>query len=164
MSRPLRLESPGALWPALKSGCLSPTRMAAMHRPGISSCAVLLMLLATGCSEASNSKYPSMAAARTDRAVERGWVPDILPDSASDIVENHSVDIGGGSGEFRFAPIDRLRFKERLMPMGGAELRKLERSQVHLLDEGYQFYSVPGFRIAIHWEKCAGRFWTHQPG
>jgi hypothetical protein len=57
--------------------------------------AIGLALAAAGCvgplSEDVESHYTDMATARREGAVDRGWLPEFIPDDATDISELHDV-------------------------------------------------------------------------
>ena len=42
--------------------------------------------------ENPKTKYSTMAEARLKGAVEAGWIPPFVPDSATDIIEQHNID------------------------------------------------------------------------
>ena len=54
----------------------------------------LALPLATlvGCGERVVHRYETVGEARRDGVFERGWVPDILPDGATALVELHDLD------------------------------------------------------------------------
>ena len=52
------------------------------------------LLLSTSFKTLPTSEYGNIAAARLDGGIERGWVPDYLPESASGLVEFHFIDGG----------------------------------------------------------------------
>jgi hypothetical protein len=51
-----------------------------------------LVTLAMGCGETRSSSYPDRGAAVADGAVLRGWLPEWLPSTASEIEEWHDLD------------------------------------------------------------------------
>ena len=52
------------------------------------------------CKESSLNKYESRELAAAAGAIDRGWVPEFLPERAFDIVESHSVDANHFRVEF----------------------------------------------------------------
>ena len=57
----------------------------------------LLLVLVLGvpspaCRDDFESHYPDVAAARRDGAFDRGWLPSLVPEDASDISEFHDID------------------------------------------------------------------------
>lgn len=53
--------------------------------------AILLLSLAA-CSEQVEETYPTWAEAQRAGAVERGWIPDFVPESAREIRDSHDLD------------------------------------------------------------------------
>jgi hypothetical protein len=62
------------------------------------------------------SRYATLADARADNLFERGWLPDILPNSARQIRTSNDLDVSISEGEFRFALGDYEQFSSRLRP------------------------------------------------
>ena len=58
--------------------------------------------------------YRTLEEARNDRLFERGWLPDILPQSTVNIVTSNDVDIGQSVGSFSFSVEDGRKFFARL--------------------------------------------------
>ncbi len=52
---------------------------------------IFLLFFIIGCSETQERFYPNMAAAKKD-GVGGGWIPDIIPESSTDIYERHDLD------------------------------------------------------------------------
>jgi hypothetical protein len=79
-------------------------------------CSALVFLLLVACSgEVQVNQYPSSEAARAAGAVQRGWVPNVLPSSAVNIIEKHDLDTNQTWGRFQFAAIDSQRVRESLV-------------------------------------------------
>lgn len=68
--------------------------------------AVLMVTLLATCREAVEESYASLDEARARGAVERGWVPPVLPKSATAIREKHDLDTNECWGRFSFASVD----------------------------------------------------------
>lgn len=69
--------------------------------------AIAASLLLAGCtSDVVTSTYPTLADARADELFGRGWLPDILPPSATDIRTTNNLDLNVSDGEFSFTPSD----------------------------------------------------------
>jgi hypothetical protein len=62
------------------------------------------------------SRYASLAEARADQVFERGWLPDILPLSATSIRTSNNLDLNVSEGEFVFAPADNAQWLRHLRP------------------------------------------------
>jgi hypothetical protein len=63
---------------------------------------LVLLLFAAGCKESFESNYPTYDAAIADGAVKRGWLPDWLPKSATDIHEWHNIDTNATIASFAY--------------------------------------------------------------
>src|SRR5262245_46162020 len=66
------------------------------------------------------SRYASLADARTGHLFERGWLPDILPASAHDIRTINNLDLNLSEGEFSFKPAEAADFVSRVQPYKAA--------------------------------------------
>lgn len=64
----------------------------------------LLALLLAGCTDIVTSRYETLADARADKLFGRGWLPDVLPPTAVDIVTVNNLDSNESHGEFSFDP------------------------------------------------------------
>jgi hypothetical protein len=80
----------------------------------------LALPLATlaGCGERVVHRYETVAEARRDGVFERGWVPDILPDSATALVELHDLDTSARCAGARFAPLERASVRAAAASVG----------------------------------------------
>src|SRR5207249_3284200 len=65
-------------------------------------------------SDLKESAYQSLADARRDGSIDRGWIPDILPESTQNIHELHDVSGGTTWCAFDFAPADWGSFRKNL--------------------------------------------------
>ena len=65
-------------------------RMARSRGPFVLLCVALISF--AGCSERELSVYSTIGDARQDGALARGWLPDYIPESATNIREFHFVD------------------------------------------------------------------------
>jgi len=63
------------------------------------------------------NKYETMKEVRKHQAIERGWVPDILPKSAYDIAETHDLDTNKVYGRFYYKEEDEAAFMQQLQPV-----------------------------------------------
>ena len=73
-----------------------------------------IVLTLTACGDVVTSRYANMQEARNDELFQRGWLPDILPDSTTAIVTSNELDLNMSSGEFLVAPQDIGSFVDRL--------------------------------------------------
>jgi len=90
--------------------------------------------------------------------IGRGWVPSILPESATDIRESHNLDTNVGHGTFAFGAADAHSFRAALVPVS-ANRSARARSREALENSGYVFYSHEDFDIAVNWKDRRGQFW-----
>lgn len=97
------------------------------------------------------ANYATAVAARAAGAVERGWLPEELPDSAFDIAESHHLDTNVGSGSFRFQAVDAEAFRAKLQPASPAEIQRFDDAE-KLQRKGYGFYGVSKFIVAVNWQ------------
>lgn len=49
-------------------------------------------LLLPFCKETPESYYPTLKDAEKDNAIERGWIPNVLPPTTREITERHNID------------------------------------------------------------------------
>jgi hypothetical protein len=78
---------------------------------------LLAAILLSGCGDLSdtvNNRYATIAEARADDLFGRGWLPDVLPESAVDIRTSNNLDLNYSVGEFSFAPADASKLFARL--------------------------------------------------
>jgi hypothetical protein len=101
---------------------------------------VALLFLPTDVVE---SRYSSLADARTDHLFERGWLPEILPTSAQAIRTANNLDLNLSEGEFSFAPVDAAAFVSRLQPYKAEPnpLESVELLVAKMRRKGFEPYS-----------------------
>ncbi len=63
------------------------------------------------------NKYSDIAAVKDQKAVQHGWIPGILPESAYDIAETHNIDKNTLFGSFKYKEEDEEAFLKHLSPM-----------------------------------------------
>lgn len=72
-----------------------------------------------GCiGERTAQRWETVAEARKDGVFARGWVPDILPDTATALVELHDLDTNARCAGARFAPPDQRAVRESAEAIG----------------------------------------------
>lgn len=76
----------------------------------------IILLTMYGCSDIVTSEYPTYQNAEEDGLFQRGWLPEIIPRSATEIVVNNNLDLNESSGSFVLSNDAMLDFKERLKP------------------------------------------------
>ncbi len=72
------------------------------------------VILAAGCSKFVRDEYPARSDAQNDRLFERGWLPEIIPQSSNRIVTKNDLDLNRSSGEFYFDESDLTEFLSHL--------------------------------------------------
>ena len=66
------------------------------------------------------NKYQDIQTAKEQQAVEKGWVPAILPPSAYEIEETHDLDKNTLFGRFKYKEKDEEKFMHALTPLHDA--------------------------------------------
>lgn len=65
---------------------------------------ISILLSLAGCGEYEETAYANLAAAKADGAVDRGWIPDWIPQTAVQIQEAHDLDSNHSALALRFSP------------------------------------------------------------
>ncbi len=86
------------------------------------------VLSSTGCQEQFESHYLTIEDARQKGAISRGWIPEALPKSSSDIHEKHDVDTNEVWGAFAFNPDDVIEGGGFVQVPNGEIVRQRARS------------------------------------
>ncbi|MGI9887141.1 hypothetical protein [Vibrio chagasii] len=60
-----------------------------------------ILLLLSGCSDVVSDKYATYELAQQAHLFDRGWLPDIVPSSATQIEVNNDLDTNTSEGSFR---------------------------------------------------------------
>ncbi len=118
-------------------------------------CLAATTLLLVSCDESIRASYDTAASARAADG-GRGWLPE-LPDSAFAISESHDLDTNTGGGSFSFGASDVDSFRAKLQLASPADLQQF-RDPNKLQREGYSFYVVPEFVLAVNWQARHVRF------
>jgi len=106
-------------------------------------------LTCSGCSDSVRSVHPTRAAAQPD--IDRGWIPPVLPASATQIRERHDLDANVGHGTFAFAASDAEQFRAALVPLAPTQpLRPQGVSRSEFERRGSSFYTHGDFDIAVN--------------
>lgn len=123
----------------------------------------ILTLLLAACgrdSDVIHSCYATADYVKRDEAIERGWIPEILPNSATDISESHDLDLNVGSGIFSFSPVEVESFRARLRALPPTEpFRRIIIDRAGYEHQGFNFYSFEDFYFAVNWTTCKVHFW-----
>ena len=68
------------------------------------------------------NKYANLEEVKTDTAIQRGFIPAILPNSAYKIVESHDLDTNTIFGTFQYKEKDEETFMQNLTDIHNADL------------------------------------------
>ncbi|MFT3807837.1 hypothetical protein [Arenimonas sp.] len=106
---------------------------------------ILAASLLSGCDMLSNSvttDYATLAEARAGGL--GGWLPDVVPASATDIHVSTNMDLGFSVGEFWFASADAPAFFMRLEPGAppSAPFDSWSDTVVEYCEDGYLAHSI----------------------
>lgn len=82
-------------------------------------CLTLAALLLTGCDDRVVSHYTTYREAANDQLFARGWLPEIIPASSTNITTKNDLDLNRSEGEFWFPPAATEAFLSRLVPYSG---------------------------------------------
>ena len=65
--------------------------------------------------EVQINKYEDLEVVKEQAAIQKGWIPAILPSSAFDIVETHDIDTNTILGSFSYKEKDEEKFLQNLI-------------------------------------------------
>jgi hypothetical protein len=74
----------------------------------------LIVLVFSISDESFESHYKHKAEASAEGLFEQGWLPELIPDSATNISVGGDLDSNHSSGEFSFDPNDAIEFISKL--------------------------------------------------
>jgi hypothetical protein len=80
--------------------------------------AILSLLILAGCSDEITTRFATLEDAKANEAFARGWLPPILPDSATSIVERNNVDLNTGTGSFNYDLSEKSSYMKKLTEAG----------------------------------------------
>jgi hypothetical protein len=98
------------------------------------------LLMAARVPEVVSDHFATLAEARADGLFERGWLPDVLPDSTTHLRTSNDLDLNRSTGRFRIAPADVASFAARTVPGAPAvaPLPGWKQVVAGYLDDGFQ--------------------------
>ena len=119
--------------------------------------------------EAEENRFTNYAEARESQG--RGWLPTMLPLSATEIHEWHELDTNLCFGSFRFDPSERSGIEVMLRPGLGRPVRidrdpsfasplPRDPAEEELSSAGFEFYKDQDFAFAINWKAGIAYFWN----
>jgi hypothetical protein len=82
---------------------------------------LIIAFLISGCSEVINHNYPTYQDALENQLFERGWLPNILPESTAKIIVNNDLDLNASAGSFVIAKPDFTVFVSQLTLVNGKD-------------------------------------------
>lgn len=65
-------------------------------------------------SDVQINKYEDIEVVKENKAIQKGWVPAILPESSYDITETHNIDTNNIFGSFKYKKEDEAALMEHL--------------------------------------------------
>ena len=125
----------------------------------------LVLLTLIGCSETREESFASMSAPEAQDLMSRGWMPAVLPTTATEVRVRTNPDTNTVRGRARIPAADLDQLRAVLRPLGDdvaapfgvdsdvtpdwwpAELRPPDRSS-ELKRRGWEVYSVPDRAVA----------------
>ncbi|HDY8107449.1 TPA: hypothetical protein RQK97_004520 [Vibrio vulnificus] len=87
---------------------------------------LLLLLVLAGCSDIVQSHYDNYQQAQADQLFERGWLPDVLPVSTTQIEVANDLDNNTSQGSFVIAEKEMAQFLSQLQPLESANQYRFE--------------------------------------
>ncbi|MEA1954746.1 MAG: hypothetical protein U9O24_10185 [Campylobacterota bacterium] len=72
-------------------------------------------------SDVQINKYEDIEVVKENKAIKKGWVPAILPDSAYEITETHNLDTNTILGKFNYKEQDEAVFMKHLTLKDGMD-------------------------------------------
>ncbi|MCU8510616.1 hypothetical protein M2G53_00630 [Vibrio vulnificus] len=87
---------------------------------------LLLLLVLVGCSDIVQSHYDNYQQAQADQLFERGWLPDVLPVSTTQIEVTNDLDNNTSQGSFLIAEKEMGQFLSQLQPLETANQYRFE--------------------------------------
>lgn len=107
-----------------------------------------------------------------NRAIERGWIPNFMPISATNIIEEHNLETGFVLVEFSFSCKDSSKLKKSLNLLNQAEIAKVKtkvigppwssiRPEVPLsyyrVEEGMNDKAF----LVVDWKSCRAQYFSN---
>ena len=86
--------------------------------------ALIITLAVAGCSDTVRTEFKTLDEAKQANAFSRGWLPPLLPDGTTRIVEVNDLDVNHGHGSFHFPAESTSPYLETLGAKHGATVTK----------------------------------------
>ncbi|WP_339133405.1 MAG: hypothetical protein WGN25_12685 [Candidatus Electrothrix sp. GW3-4] len=82
---------------------------------------LLFVMLFSSCSDSVTETYIDIKTAREAGLFDRGWLPDILPETTTNLTLSNDLDLNCSEGEFYFHPKDTQAFFSKTKRVLGEE-------------------------------------------
>lgn len=92
---------------------------------------IAVSFVIAGCSDCVRTEFASLEAAKAAKAFDRGWLPPILPDGTTQIVEDNDVESNRGQGSFCFPPESTETYLETMRTIYGASIAT-DKTEIHI--------------------------------
>ena len=79
--------------------------------------ALVLLMLYSNFDDVQINKYPSIGEVKEDTAIQKGFIPSIIPNSAYEIAETHDLEKNTLFGSFKYKEADEAVLMEQLTPV-----------------------------------------------
>ena len=136
----------------------------------------LILIFLISCREIVESHYENRDDALRDNAISRGWIPDNIPISASQIHEIHDLDTNELAGSFVFLPKHRSNFEKsmrrdirkqdtRVVLDGRAEWGyglEGKQNKSTLSRKGFVIYKYKEYGMAVQWDNGHAYYWNYR--
>jgi hypothetical protein len=144
----------------------------------------LPLVLLVGCGETSEKRFPSMADVEAQSMVTRGWIPEALPRSGTDVRIRWNIDTNMTRGTMRVEQADLASLRSNVRVLGDDVVRPLwargrmipswwpkelnpPSSSSVLRGLGWEMFTLPNARatyIAVHASEGRLCFWSEGAG
>ncbi len=78
-------------------------------------------MILTSCGDVVTTHYSTLNEAKADRLFARGWLPDVLPPSATNIEVSNDLDLNHSWGRFEFMPKEYETLQASLSKYGAPD-------------------------------------------
>jgi len=89
------------------------------------------------------NSYATKQEVITDKVIQRGWIPDILPNTAYGIVETHNIDTNEISGSFKYLEENEQELLNNLKRHGNKFIWEDFQIEIDGVKNEVRFYSKP---------------------
>ncbi len=105
-----------------------------------------------GCRDTVTTRFATLEDAKARHAFDRGWLPPVLPNSATNIVERNNLDLNTGTGSFEYVLSERASYIERLKQLGTSLKVEKDSEIATLVTEGSRWeILLPRYKGQGYW-------------